>query len=58
LEARLGKQFERPPTCKITRAKWTRVVAQAVECLLLQVQSPEFKSQFQEKKERERERDR
>jgi hypothetical protein len=33
-KASLGKQFMRPPSPKITRQKWARVVGQVVECLL------------------------
>jgi hypothetical protein len=34
---------------KINRKKWTGGVAQAVECMLCQVQSPEFKPQSHQK---------
>jgi hypothetical protein len=45
----------RDPISKITRAKWTGGVFQVVEHLALQVQSPEFKSQSQQKKKERKE---
>jgi hypothetical protein len=46
-----GKIVHKTPSPKITSTKWTRGVAEAVECLLCkQVGSPEFKLQSHPKK--------
>jgi hypothetical protein len=51
IEVQLQQIVQETPISKITGAKWTCGVAQALECLLCKVQSSEFKFQSYQKKD-------